>query len=292
MKTLITKILFGVAFLLISSGFVVFIAKPAISQKQLDDRYNLTLLGQKNQLEKQGRHLEKAGKFDEAIAKYKEAVFLDERIYGSDKGRSLAAIVEVYQKQGKYIEALEVLKGLREFHPQHEYYADWERELMALIATEREDNGKEVYSHIRDYRQKYALDLPPRAYNFSSIRPISTILRLYNTIGDHDAGIAYVDEILSYLQQKKAARGEDASIYDQIKTAEQATECAGLETFPVTKRHPQWRACKLIREYLLVREGFEQDKAEGFKGCIDNQPGEVCVGRATQALIQSDYFPW
>ena len=46
------------------------------------------------------------------------------------------------------------------------------------------------------------------------------------------------------------------------------------------KRDDNWRDYKEVYEYLKVREAFEQDKAEGKKG------------RATQVLIQSDYFPW
>lgn len=70
---------------------------------------------------------------------------------------------------------------------------------------------------------------------------------LYDTIGDYDAGIAFIDEILAYFRTGKAGDPK-----------------------------PGW----VDAEYMKVREAFEQDKAQGTKG------------RATKALIQSDYFPW
>ena len=58
------------------------------------------------------------------------------------------------------------------------------------------------------------------------------------------------------------------------------------------ERGKYWRDYKKLYEYLKVREAFEKDKAEGFKGCVGAKPGEACMGRATKTLIQSDYFPW
>jgi len=96
---------------------------------------------------------------------------------------------------------------------------------------------------------------------------------------------------MNFLKNRKENRNEDSTIYDRIKTSRQAEECADLDKKP-KDRDPEWRACKLIGEYLKVREAFEQDKAAGFKGCANQKPGEVCMGHATKALIDSDYFPW
>jgi hypothetical protein len=58
------------------------------------------------------------------------------------------------------------------------------------------------------------------------------------------------------------------------------------------KRQAEWHDYKFAYEYLKIREAFEQDKSEGRKSCVGAKTGEVCMGRATKALIQSDYFPW
>ena len=65
----------------------------------------------------------------------------------------------------------------------------------------------------------------------------------------------------------------------KVETSSQAEQCMELD-IPVKKRNPDSLACKWLRAYLLIREAFEKDKAEGTKG------------GATKALIQSDYFPW
>ena len=184
----------------------------------------------------------------------------------------------MYQKQGKYQDALEVLKGLREFHPKHEYYLDWEKELNALIESKKLNSFEPVYGFLRYFREKYSESLPPKNYTFGSIDKVSTILRLYDTIGDYDAGIAYVDEILDWAYKKDDE--EIGPLKGRIKTAEEATVCMKLDYEVAKERGLDRAACRWLREYLLVREAFEQDKTQATKG------------RATKALIQSDYFPW
>lgn len=126
-------------------------------------------------------------------------------------------------------------------------------------------------------REKHKNEFPPLGYDSGSgVYQIATILRLYDTIGDHDAGIKFIDEILTFLRGRKKDRGEAYDLYDRIKTVEQATSC--MKVGP--KDNPDWHGCKFLKEYFLVREAFEKDKAESTKG------------RATKALIQSDYFPW
>ena len=91
---------------------------------------------------------------------------------------------------------------------------------------------------------------------------VSNILRLRDTIGDYDAGIKFVDECINYF---KKADIEKSGVY---------------------------KPGRVDNEFVKIREAFEQDKAEGKKGCVGKKPGEVCMGRATKAIIQSDYFPW
>ncbi len=102
--------------------------------------------------------------------------------------------------------------------------------------------------------------LPPKAY-VSVYIPIITskIIYLYDYIGDADGGIAFCDEVLKYWEKK-----------------------SGYNLHRPGSKEP----------YFLVRQAFKQDKEEGFKGCLDAKPGEVCMGRAAKAVIQSDYFPW
>jgi integrase len=133
------------------------------------------------------------------------------------------------------------------------------KEYLAMMKLQESNDSEAVVRHINLIKTKYKNLMPPFGYDLSGIRHITTILRLHNTIGDHDAGIAFIDEILAYFRTGKAGDPKPG---------------------------------RVDAEYMKVREAFEQDKVEGFKGCAGSPPGQVCMGRATKALIQSDYFPW
>ena len=271
---------FGCSFIVFFSKIAVGLALPAISR---DGNDNQQKVFRRNALQKEAKKLAERGELNLALAKYEEAIQSENINYEYEKAVAKGAMMEIYKWKKEYGKATELLnwyfKNSRTGEPT-EVAMEEKREIEALIEYERTGDTKQVYSVIERLRQSNKDALPPVGYPLSAATVISNILRLYDTIGDHDAGITYVDETLAFLKKKKADRNENAEIYDQIKTVNQADECAGLDIFPVTKRHPEWRACKLIREYLLVREAFEKDKAEGTKG------------RTTQALIQSDYFPW
>ncbi|HRK61988.1 MAG TPA: hypothetical protein PLY88_05505 [Candidatus Omnitrophota bacterium] len=227
------------------------------------DRYNPELLGRKNALEKEGRAFEKDGNLNAALAKFEQAIELDRKIYGGAAGRPMAFSVRVYQKKEDYETALKLIQQLQKSHPQHGVYIDWEKELLALMSFEKTQSPQPIHDFLNYYEKKNAEQLPPVAYySVGSNAIVSTVFRLYDTIGDYDAGIAFVNECLNFF---KKADIEKKGVYEPGR---------------------------VDNEFLKIREAFEQDKAEGKKGCVGKKPGELCLGRATQALIQSDYFPW
>ena len=238
--------------------------------KRSDD---LELIAKKNSIEKEGRRLEKQGSFNEALQKYREAMALDKEIYGAVEGRPMAFVSEVLQKKGDLQESLVYLNQLSAFHPKHDRYDDREREIEVLLEFSKTGDRSFVDNYISWFQNKYALRLPPNTYLSASLTPISTILRLYDTIGDYDAGIAYIDEILEYgYSQNKN--------YVRVKSSQEALQ----------------RGYKTAAEYLKVREAFEREKVNGGPTCGEwgskDEFGRYCVGDATQALIESDYFPW
>ncbi len=237
-------------------------------------------LARQFELQREAKRLENEGRYDEALEKYRQSTHPSLVEYEREKSVALGAIVNIYQLQGKYGLALEELGWFKRRNPKHLFYVSKKREIDAQIYYEKKGDKKLIYELISDIQNEHADRLPPKGWIVGSDMYISTILRLYDFIGDYDAGISYIDEVMVYSQNYDKAQGENYEIYNLIKTSEQAADCAGLNIFPVKNRRPEWRACKWIREYLLVREAFEKDKAEGTKG------------RATKALIQSDYFPW
>ena len=225
---------------------------PAFAKSE---KYDLRLLAEKNSLEKQGRNYEYQSEFDRAAQKYQEAVELDNRIYGSKNGRALAFLAEVFQKQNRYEDALELVLGLVVAHPKQENYLDWKSELDALIKYKNTGSQEPVSEYLKGYSKKYEAKLPPNTYTFGSIFYVNRILMLYDTIGDYDAGITFIDEVLAYFRTGKAGDPNPG---------------------------------RVDAEYIKIREAFELDKKEGKKGSMK----EGKPGRATLALIQSDYFPW
>lgn len=206
-----------------------------------------------------GDRLMDQGMFDEALVQYLKAtepIYLN---YPRDKGLPLARIRSVLKFQHKYEEALKNLQWVIDINPKGDGWVPQQRELKALLEAQKTGNTTKLYEHIRYLREKNQKWLPPKGYHTSTAGVASVIIQIYDTIGDQDGGIAFCDEMLQYWEKKS---GQDLHK-------------------PGNKN-----------QYFLIRQAFEQDKKEGFKGCLDAKPGDTCMGRATKTLIESDYFPW
>lgn len=236
--------------------------KQYASQPSLRNKDIRNLIEQ-NQLERQGRAFEKEGLFEEALEKYVQAADIGKAIGGFKDVVPSVFIVRVHQKQGKLEQSLDEVNQILKYLPQQEFYTEWQSQLVVLIKARNTKNIQPIYEHIDYLKNKYRKQLPPkRVVAGISDAVASTIIRLYDHIGDHDSGIKFMDEFINY--------------YSKIwKIKPEVLEGPGSKN-----------------QYFLIKKAFLQDKAEGFKGCIQAKPGEVCMGRATKALIDSDYFPW
>ncbi|MBI4398910.1 MAG: tetratricopeptide repeat protein, partial [Candidatus Omnitrophica bacterium] len=235
------------------------------------------------QLELEGKALFRQGKYDEALQKFQESCAPKYELYkGRGNGYAESYIREIYVMRGEYEKALEhVTRVLKLPYMQeilkkstHDNFTEEKLEYEALIKARDTGSWQPVYDFIDYLKKTHHNELPPNGYNLGSITPISTILRLYDTIGDHDAGIAYVDMILDWTFE--VDKPEFSHINRNI-SSEEAEKYMKIKKLADGKPNKEWRVYKWLREYLLVREAFEQDKREGTRG------------RATQALIQSDY---
>ncbi|GEM_PF-1304731 len=257
-------------FLLLSMGKMGFCANASDSQKSYDD--GLRLVFSQHAYEEEARSLERAYKYDEAIMKYRKAMEIEEKRPRVFRGGINFDIARILQNQGKYQEALDLLNNNPYRNPKHEYGNDRIDELKALVEYQKTGEPKAVYNYLNSYMEKYKKGFPPNGHGVTCI---TTVLRLYDAIGDHESGINYIDVILNWTYETD----KEFKTVKHVKTSQEATELM-QENLPKRDRDPNWKAYRWIREYLLVREAFEQDKRDGTKG------------RATKALIQSDYFPW
>ncbi len=238
----------------------------------------------RGRIEQQARELAEHGQFDEAIILYRQAIQPEYINQEHEKSTAVGALIDIYTIQNNYEEALKSLAWFLRHNPPAESALEQKEELEALI--EFRDRGDEslTESHVGLLKERYKKWLPPVGYNTYSPIVISKILRLYNTVGDHDAGIAFVDQCLEYIYKQYPKM-------NKVHSAQEAYQYV-IEPGEKTTHRLDWLEYKGVWDHLKIREAFEQDKADGFKGCAHSPPGQVCMGKATKALIQSDYFPW
>ncbi len=217
---------------------------------------------EQNDIENKAREFAKSGKFKEALSKYEEAIQPEYLSRETDKATAMGALIHIHSWIQNYDEALRKVEWFfknsvtgKPTESALEEYA----ELEALKKYQESGNPISVLEFINKLQSKWKNKLPPLGYDPTLV---STLLRLYNTIGDHDAGIKFIDECIEYFKQQDI------------------------------KKYGKYKPGHADDEFLKVRAAFEQDKKESFKGCAKSKVGEVCMGRATKALIQSDYFPW
>ncbi|HOW87345.1 MAG TPA: hypothetical protein PKV84_01640 [Candidatus Omnitrophota bacterium] len=255
--------LFRVFFLLLFFLFLpTILFADGNNQQQVPPGLN-ALVWEQGQIELEAYQLAKAGAYDAAIAKYHEAL-APRFIYQEDrKCLPLYGIMNVHRLQGKFDQALQEQKWFLKMNPKKEEYKDDYLELKALAEAQRTKSSDPVRAYIQYLRDKYKDMLPPYKYVAVYVPIItSKIIFCYSWVGDADGGSAFIDGILKYFEQR------DLKKYGKVR----------------------WG--KGDNAYYKIKQAFEQDKAEGFKGCLDSKPGDACMGRATKALIQSNYFPW
>lgn len=232
------------------------------------------------ELEQQGRTLAESGRLDQALHCYQEAIKPENIIYEHEKSTAIGAMTEIYKWKGEYDNALKTYQWFFRGGKSNKSSLTEKREIEVLIDYQKNHDSKVITDFIETLKKENADRLPPTAYYSTGTDIIiSDILRLYDTIGDYDGGIVYVDSILNYAfsQNPKIER------FISSKMAEDY-----MNQLNAQKKRADGYAYKILREYLLIREAFEQDKAEGKKGSMK----EGKLGRATLALIKSDYFPW
>ncbi len=250
-----------------------------------DDDWTQRIIERTN-LEHQAHQFFRLGRFDDAVEKYKKALHPRLIHYDHDKSTAIGGIVQVLKVQGKYEESLEWYRWFvdrneevksrfqpGDFEDESEITgiisarqvvpAEW-HEIKALIQARDSSSSQAICNHISYLKKRYKRFIPPRNYSVGFDNIIADIIRLYDYIGDYDAGIEFVDGVLNYFKKKGYLK----------------------DVTPTTSAY----------DYFRIREAFLEDKAENRPSCVSAKPAtndsEVCMGRATKVIIQSDYFPW
>ncbi len=174
-------------------------------------------------IEREARQLVKQGRYEEAITKYREAIHPEFINHNWEMSTALASITKIYQHQENLQKALETLEEFHEISLPNDFYEDRKSELLSLLKAEEEGNTAAVYSHIDMIKQKHSNLLPPHKVGLVAE---TSLIRLYDYLGDYKNGIALIDEALTYPRLTEKKR----------------------------------------QEYLKVRRAFELDQSEGTKG--------------------------
>ncbi|MSR77657.1 MAG: hypothetical protein EXS63_05465 [Candidatus Omnitrophica bacterium] len=192
---------------------------------------------EQHQLQQEGQKLVKNGFYEEAISRFREALSPRYIKFEDDKGFAKYSITHVLILQGKYDAALKEYQWFLDQNKKNNKAIVHAREIQALKEYQSTQDPQTILNYIDLLKNEYADSLPPQGYDSGiGVGQIATILRLYDTIGDQDAGIRYIDEIMEYFKQNDIRRKGSY----QPGNADQA--------------------------YLKLREAFEKDKAVHTKG--------------------------
>lgn len=179
----------------------------------------------RNELQHEGYMLAKYGKYEEALEKYKLAMDVSLLNEDNDKAYSLWPMINIYEKQGKFDDALQLHeKYLLPINPNKDTYIDKRLELVALIKARDTKNNKPIYDFVDYIKTKYGDYIPPKGYAITYESKINDLIHLYDYLHDYDSGIAFMDEIIDYHtkhpdKNHRSAHAKDVAEYTRVKQA-------------------------------------------------------------------------
>jgi len=182
--------------------------------------------GRRNGYERKGWQLAEQGRYEEAIANFIMAVDSSLIVQEHEKAFAIGSIVKIYEREGKFEEALKVHQWFMGRHGNPTDGACEKRiELLALIEARDTKSNKPIYDYIGYLKTKYSKYFPPNGY-LPGISGwlINDLIHLYDYMHDYDAGIAFMDEIIKYHTNHKdpnhrSAHAKDVREYTRVKQA-------------------------------------------------------------------------
>lgn len=201
----------------------------------------------RNMLLDEGYYLAKQKLYEEALLKFKASMDPALLNYDYDKGGGEVGIRNVYIRQGKFEQALQMIEDELKSLPAHaritndDTFAGIDEltrqrlELFALIKARDTKDTKPIYEYI-DYvkvTSKYSKLMPPRGYFVGmSDWLIDDLVHLYDYMHDYDSGIALMDEIIKYHSQHpdpahRSAQAKHVKEYERVKKAWELDKSTG-----------------------------------------------------------------
>ncbi|MDD5216942.1 MAG: hypothetical protein PHN49_08325 [Candidatus Omnitrophica bacterium] len=253
-------------------------------KSSFEGRNRMRQIVAQEQVLKDGDRLVDQGRYLQALKKYEESLNSKFILKDEDKRGPIVRKIRLYRVTSNFKDGLNEMR-----------YAPRTLSLDSELSVELEalqewnvTNAKQpVLEYIDHLKHKYQESLPPKDYDTFSSIAIGQILRLYDTIGDYDAGIAFIDEILAYFRTGKAGDPKPGRVDAEYMKVREAFEAEKRNGGPACGK---WgpKVPGLPRRQAGTEKGDRQDQTRQTEG----GQAEYCIGDATKALIQSDYFPW
>lgn len=254
-----------------------------IKTQFLDEGFN-----QRLKFERLGHELAKSGEYEQAVAAYKSAINPNFIKYKWEQSTAKGNLLDLYQLLGEYDKGLEILNWYKNAQLNNQvesrFYNYRYPELIARKKYDETGDVEYIYKYLKWLKEVYGQFLPPAGFD-----PVflSRAYLMMDYVGGYDEGVVFVNETIRWLENNNDDIG---AMVNPPTTVAAADKCMVENHIRPGKVHPRWDLCRHLREFLVVKEAFEESKAGMPKICGDG--GKTCIGRATHAIIQSDYFPW
>ena len=192
---------------------------------------------ERNKLEQQGYFLARQGLYEEALVKYKAAQ--NPALLNHDYEKPEVPIIQLYMRQGKFEQALQIVEENFKKRPQNEEIIRERNELLALIKARDTKSNEPIYGYIAYLKTKYSKYLPPNGYfvGMSDIY-INDLIHLYDYMRDYDSGIAFMNEVIKYHTQRKDPAHRSALSLNELaaKPFRIRPTASGLRELPATAK--------------------------------------------------------
>lgn len=240
-------------------------------------RLKKSVLGEQLALERRGYELRKKGEYVEAVLAYQKALSVarsGEYYSVKHKNRAEAtahgALMRLFVLLKKYDLALEEAEWFSVISEDHSYLVRYKSLIMTLKKYDEAGDKRPVYETIDWFKREYKSDLPPKGFD---AHIFGIVVFLYDHIGAYDEGVNFAKSLYQWFSDLHEWQTGPLTVAE-------ADACMQENIISPGRVKPDWDKCRVLREFLTVREGFEKDKREGT------------TGRARHALEVSDFLGW
>lgn len=150
-------------------------------------------------------HLALSGQTDRALVKVSE-INLNSGFKVDDVKQAKSTKYNILKRAGRYEEALIVGRWLSDYHPNFKVR---EEEASALLTYQKSGDSKVIHIFLEGYFKNNKKILPPKGHDLTML---AIIVRMYETVGDIDQALVWVEKYIKVYFPKKGFDKEPSGI--------------------------------------------------------------------------------